>query len=52
MGLLDADVYGPSIPIMMNLRGARPGVTDDKKMIPLGILFNIIYIIIINLQCN
>ncbi|CAA0832167.1 IND1(iron-sulfur protein required for NADH dehydrogenase)-like [Striga hermonthica] len=34
VGLLDADVYGPSIPIMMKLQG-KPEVTEDKKMIPI-----------------
>jgi ATP-binding protein involved in chromosome partitioning len=33
-GLLDADIYGPSIPRMMNLRG-KPQTTDDKKMVPM-----------------
>ncbi|XP_069772824.1 iron-sulfur cluster transfer protein NUBPL isoform X2 [Narcine bancroftii] len=34
VGLLDADVYGPSIPRMMNLKGA-PALTDRNLMIPL-----------------
>jgi len=33
-GLLDADIYGPSIPRMMNLKG-KPQTTDDKKMVPM-----------------
>ena len=33
-GLLDADIYGPSIPRMMNLKG-KPEVDDDKKIIPM-----------------
>ncbi|XP_068109560.1 iron-sulfur cluster transfer protein NUBPL isoform X1 [Hyperolius riggenbachi] len=34
VGLLDADVYGPSIPRMMNLKG-NPEVTTKNLMIPL-----------------
>ncbi|KAL6106050.1 nubpl [Pungitius sinensis] len=34
VGLLDADVYGPSIPKLMNLKG-NPELTDDNLMIPL-----------------
>lgn len=34
VGLLDADIYGPSIPLMMNLEG-RPDVSSNKKMVPL-----------------
>uniref|UniRef100_UPI00398E76C5 iron-sulfur cluster transfer protein NUBPL isoform X2 n=1 Tax=Pristiophorus japonicus TaxID=55135 RepID=UPI00398E76C5 len=34
VGLLDADVYGPSIPRMMNLRG-NPELTDTNFMRPL-----------------
>jgi ATP-binding protein involved in chromosome partitioning len=33
VGLLDADIYGPSIPRMMGIAGT-PDVTADKKMIP------------------
>jgi ATP-binding protein involved in chromosome partitioning len=29
-GLLDADIYGPSVPIMLGLRAARPEVWDGK----------------------
>ncbi len=28
VGLLDADVYGPSMPKMFNIEGVRPGVTE------------------------
>ena len=35
VGLLDADIYGPSIPLMMGLFGARPGSSDGKKVAPL-----------------
>jgi ATP-binding protein involved in chromosome partitioning len=34
VGLLDADVWGPSIPIMMGLN-ERPVATPEKKIIPL-----------------
>ncbi|MGK2742328.1 Mrp/NBP35 family ATP-binding protein [Tepidicaulis sp. LMO-SS28] len=32
-GLLDADIYGPSVPRMMGLSG-KPGVTENKKLAP------------------
>ncbi|XP_069008924.1 iron-sulfur cluster transfer protein NUBPL [Embiotoca jacksoni] len=34
VGLLDADVYGPSIPKLMNLKG-NPELTDNNRMVPL-----------------
>jgi ATP-binding protein involved in chromosome partitioning len=34
VGLLDADIYGPSQPRMMGLRGARPTSTDGRRMEP------------------
>jgi ATP-binding protein involved in chromosome partitioning len=34
VGLLDCDVYGPSIPLMLGLH-ERPRSTDDKRIIPL-----------------
>jgi ATP-binding protein involved in chromosome partitioning len=33
VGILDADIYGPSQPAMLGLKG-RPVVTEDKKMLP------------------
>jgi ATP-binding protein involved in chromosome partitioning len=33
VGLLDADVYGPSIPRMLGLQG-RPELNADKKLVP------------------
>jgi len=35
VGLLDADIYGPSVPLMMGLFGGRPQSTDGKKVLPL-----------------
>jgi len=35
VGLLDADIYGPSIPIMMNLSG-QPFLDETNKMIPMS----------------
>ena len=35
VGLIDADIYGPSIPLMMGLKGERPGVEkiDDSTLL-------------------
>jgi len=37
VGLLDCDVYGPSLPLMMHVSG-QPDVTADKKIVPLEAL--------------
>jgi len=34
VGLLDADVYGPSVPLMMGIH-ETPGATEDEKLIPI-----------------
>lgn len=34
IGLLDADIFGPSVPKLMNLKG-EPRLSDDGKLIPL-----------------
>lgn len=34
IGLLDADIYGPSQPKMMGLEGHKPEFNDEKKIIP------------------
>jgi ATP-binding protein involved in chromosome partitioning len=36
VGLLDADIYGPSQPLMMGLTGQRPVSRDGKKIEPLS----------------
>jgi ATP-binding protein involved in chromosome partitioning len=36
VGLLDADIYGPSQPIMLGLQGERPSSRDGKRLIPLS----------------
>jgi ATP-binding protein involved in chromosome partitioning len=36
VGLLDADIYGPSVPLMMGLFGARPSSDDGKMVNPLS----------------
>ena len=35
VGLLDADIYGPSQPLMMGLSGAKPASADGKHLDPL-----------------
>jgi ATP-binding protein involved in chromosome partitioning len=35
VGLLDADIYGPSQPLMMGLAGQRPTTQDGKSLNPL-----------------
>ncbi|MEO6946113.1 MAG: Mrp/NBP35 family ATP-binding protein [Nitrobacter sp.] len=35
VGLLDADIYGPSIPRLTGIR-EKPQLSDDKKMVPIG----------------
>src|SRR5204863_6177143 len=33
VGLLDCDIYGPSIPLMMGVN-ERPGLNENEKMVP------------------
>lgn len=33
VGLLDCDIYGPSIPLMMGIR-QRPGLSEDERLVP------------------
>jgi ATP-binding protein involved in chromosome partitioning len=35
VGLLDADIYGPSLPIMMGTKGQKPEIVDNKWMKPI-----------------
>lgn len=35
VGLLDADIYGPSVPKLAGLEGKKPDFTDDNRIIPL-----------------
>ncbi len=34
VGLLDADIYGPSQPLMMGVKDYEPEISSDKKLIP------------------
>ena len=35
VGLLDADIYGPSIPLMMNAVRQKPTTPDNKTFTPI-----------------
>lgn len=35
VGIIDSDIYGPSMPMLLNKRGEKPEATEDKKIIPL-----------------
>ncbi|MDO4796048.1 MAG: iron-sulfur cluster carrier protein ApbC [Brachymonas sp.] len=35
VGLLDADIYGPSVPMLLGLRGQMPQVIDNTRIVPL-----------------
>ncbi len=36
VGLLDADIYGPSVPRLLGLAGQKPQIVDGKRIAPLG----------------
>lgn len=36
VGVIDSDIYGPSVPMLLNRRGAKPSANENKKMIPLN----------------
>ncbi|MBL7664117.1 MAG: Mrp/NBP35 family ATP-binding protein [Bacteriovoracaceae bacterium] len=35
VGLIDADIYGPSLPMIMGKRGEKPFSNSEKKIVPL-----------------
>jgi ATP-binding protein involved in chromosome partitioning len=35
VGLVDTDIYGPSVPTMFGLNGERPNINTQRKLIPL-----------------
>ncbi len=35
VGILDADIYGPSVPRLMGLSGQKPEVDEDRTLVPL-----------------
>lgn len=35
VGVIDADIYGPSIPMMMGVRSEKPLSGEDKKIVPI-----------------
>jgi len=35
VGLIDTDIYGPSVPTMLGLEGKKPRVSEDRKIIPI-----------------
>ncbi len=35
VGLLDADIYGPSAPLMFGVEGEKPRVNDERDIVPL-----------------
>jgi ATP-binding protein involved in chromosome partitioning len=35
VGILDADIYGPSQPLMLGLQGQKPSTPDGKHLLPL-----------------
>jgi len=35
VGLVDTDIYGPSIPTMFGIKDGRPSVNDERKIVPL-----------------
>jgi ATP-binding protein involved in chromosome partitioning len=48
IGLLDADVFGPSLPIMMNLKG-QPDVDSSMLVLDVTLFHNIVPCILTDL---
>ncbi|MCA1749503.1 MAG: Mrp/NBP35 family ATP-binding protein [Sphingomonadales bacterium] len=40
-GLIDADIYGPSLPRLMDAEGRRPQANADKKLIPVATSYGV-----------
>ncbi|KAK9237970.1 P-loop containing nucleoside triphosphate hydrolase protein [Lipomyces kononenkoae] len=36
VGILDTDIFGPSIPKLLNLTGREPNVTESNRLVPLS----------------
>lgn len=41
VGIIDADIYGPSLPRLLGAEGLKPTATEDKKMIPVRTQYGI-----------
>ena len=35
VGVLDADVYGPSVPLMLGCQGEQPYINEEQKIVPI-----------------
>lgn len=40
-GLVDADIYGPSMPRLLGVEGKRPQASEDKKLIPVPTAYGV-----------
>jgi ATP-binding protein involved in chromosome partitioning len=49
VGILDADIYGPSIPTLLGIQGQKPKIDENKNMLPIfahGLLCNSIGLVV------